>query len=86
VSVYAPGESLEDIVSFVHEATRRQVELSEQLNAFHRSGNGAGAATVSAQIKRLVCDIHSALNTLEDLARQGKWLADAGPPDPVTAR
>jgi hypothetical protein len=74
VSVYAPGENLEDIVSFVHEATRRQVELSEQLAAFHRSGNRAGAATVSAQIRRLICDVHAALNTLEDLARQGKWI------------
>ena len=74
VSMYAPGESLEDIVGFVHEATRRQVELSEQLAAFHRSGNGAGTATVSAQLKRLIVDIHSALSTLEDLERQGKWV------------
>ena len=72
--MYVPGESLEDIVGFVHEATRRQAELAEQLEAFHRSGNGAGTATVSTQLKRLIVDIHAALSTLEDLSRPGRWV------------
>lgn len=73
MSMYAPGESLEDIVSFVQEATRRQVELAEQLTAFHRAGNSAGTATASGQVKRLIVEIHSALSTLEDLTRHRKW-------------
>ena len=74
MSIYAPDENLQDIVGFVAEATRRQVELAEQLIAFQRSGNRAGAATVSTQLKRIICEIHSALNTLEDLNRAGKWV------------
>lgn len=72
--MYAPGESLEDIVGFVEEATRRQVELAEQLTAFHRAGNAAGTATASTQLKRLIVEIHSALGTLEDLSRRRKWV------------
>jgi hypothetical protein len=72
--MYVPGESLEDIAGFVQEGTRRQAELAEQLTAFQRAGNGAGTATVSAQLKRLIVDIHSALSTFEDLSRNGKWV------------
>ena len=73
MSMYAPGENLHDIVGFVREAARRQVELAEQLAAFQRAGNEAGTATVVTHMKRLIVDVHSALGTLEDLSRKGRW-------------